>query len=515
MKEKTSKRAGVIDIGSSSIKLTIGEAREDDIKILESLKNSVPIGNDTFFKGRISQEIINQTVVVLEKYKQILKEYEISEVLVTATTAVREARNKDIFLDTVLRKTGINIEVITVGDVVYYIDAYLSHKLKNTYPIHTKNLLIAELGAGGLDVSVMEKGFTLMNVGLPIGTLRFKQLISGLGGSRGENIEAIEESFENEFQYLKRSLPKITVDDIVFIAENYSYYLPNLLSAKRQSESFFKLGAEESRDIYSGLMDKNPEEIKAGYKIPIEIAETITGYAIILNMLFKLTENKHIYILETSLSEAMLANVLLDFELSQKYNKTNQLISVATFLCQKYNLDLSHLQHVAKMSEVIFDGLKENLGLKKKDFLYLILASYLHDIGMFIHNRAHHKHTEYIISSLNLFRLTDEEIKIISCIGRYHRKAPPMDSHLIYTSLHPEKQILVQKLSAILRIANSLDRSHKQKIEKLEIKLNSSGDVTLIACTQKSLILEKSDFLDKKDLFEEITGNKASLVLKS
>jgi len=129
-------RAAVIDIGSSSIKLIIGERDEDSVKILESLKNVLPIGKQTFFKGRISQELINQTISFLEKYKQVLKEYEVTNVRVIATTAVREAANKDIFLDTVTRKTGFTIEIFNVGDVIYYIDTYLSKKLKKAYPIH-------------------------------------------------------------------------------------------------------------------------------------------------------------------------------------------------------------------------------------------------------------------------------------------------------------------------------------------------------------------------------------------
>ena len=146
--------------------------------------------------------------------------------------------------------------------------------------------------------------------------------------------------------------------------------------------------------------------------------------------------------------------------------------------------------------------------------LYLLLASYLHDIGTFIHNRAHHKHTEYIISQLNLFRLSQEEVRIIACVGRYHRKAPPRKAHILYSSLPTEKQILVQKLSALLRISNALDRSHKQKIKKLEIAHTKNNDVILTVHIDENFYLEKAAFYEKKVFFEEITGNKISLNIK-
>jgi len=508
-------RAGVIDIGTSSIKLIIGEASKNDIVILESLKNVIPLGKYAFYKGRLFQEVINQTIGILEKYKQILKEYDISTVMVIATTAVREASNRDIFIDTVFRKTGFSIEVLTVGDVVYYIDSYLSHKLKNKYAIHSKNLLVAELGAGSLDISVMEKGFTLMNMGLPLGALRLTQLTTELDGSIEETNDSVREFIENVFHHFKRTIPDIPIDDIILVDENFSPYLQSILTEKKHGSIFYSFGLQEADEFLSQVEDKNSEDIEHTYKIPLEIADMIPAYATILKMFFTMTENNYIYILETSLPEAILANLLIDFELSNKYNKKNQLISVATFLCQKFDVDLKHAQFVSKTSETLFNKLKDLLGLKDEDLLYLILSAYLHDIGTFIHNRAHHKHTEYIISQMNLFRLSQEEVKIIACVARYHRKAPPRSSHILYSSLTTDKQILVQKLSSILRIANALDRSHKQKVKKLEIRINRSQDVTLSIQTGDNFQLEKAAFLDKKSFFEEITGNKISLAIKN
>ncbi len=507
-------RAAIIDIGSRSTKLLIGETAKEDIALIESLKNTTPIAHDTFLKERISQETITQTVAILEKYKKVLKDYEISEVKVFATTAVREARNRDIFVDAVLRKTGLEIEILTVGDIVYYIDAYLSHKLKDSYPIHEKNLLIAELGSGSLDISVMEQGFTLMNLGLPIGTLRLKQTISRFNGSLEEVFQATQEYLANEFSYVQRMLPNIIIDDIMLIDENYSSFLPNIIGSKKTEGHLFTLTLEDTKKLLETLAGRTPEEISRSFRIPLDAAETITGYAVMLNLFCTLARNQQIYTLETSLAEAVLAHTLLELETSKKYNKTNQLISVARNICRKYNMDLAHSQYVAGISETLFSSLKEHLGLKKDALLYLLLASYLHDIGMFIHNRAHHKHSEYIISSLNLFRLTDLEIKIIAAIARYHRKAPPSEMHLIYGSLPTDKQILVQKLSALLRIANSLDHSHAQKVTKLEVKINQNQSILLTAYSQGNCILEQDDFQDKKALFEEITGSKISLVLK-
>ena len=514
MKEKDLLKAAVLDIGTHSIKLLIGEEHDGDIKILESLKNVVPLGNDTFFQDRIGQETINRTVAILEKYNEKLKEYNIFNVKVIATTAVREAANRAVFIDTIYRRTGFNIEVFTVGDVIYYIDAYLHKKLKDKYPLHEKNVLIAELGAGSLDVSVMAQGYTLMNIGLPLGTMRIRQLLSKLDGSLRENYEAVAENTDNEFDYLKREMPPINIDDIILIDETCAAYLPHILSNSKPQEAFFKLSETDTNELLGKVTDRKIEDIASEYKIPLDIADTFPGYSIILNTFVRLSQNKNIYILEVSLAEAVLADLILDFDISPKYNKTNQLISIATSICRKFNTDMPHVKKVAELADILFDNFKETLGLKKSDSLYLLLAAYLHDVGMFIYNRAHHKHSEYLISNLNLFRLTEEEIKVIACIGRYHRKGSPQETHLLYNSLPKDKQVLVQKLSSILRIANALDRSHKQKVKKLEVKFNRSQDITITAVAGGNFILEKIDFLEKKEMFEEISGNKINLKIQ-
>ncbi len=507
-------RVAVIDIGSSSTKLIIGEKQGEEIKIIESLKNVIGIGKSTFYMERISQDIFNQVIDVLDKYKQVIGQYEVTNVKVIATTAVRESENRDIFIDTIQRKTGFAVDVLNVGDVVYYIDAFLSYKLKKAYPIHEKNVIIAELSSGSLDVSLMEKGFTLMNIGVPIGTLRLKQFKSRLDASKQETFEAVNEYVENQIFLLKKAFPNVVIDDIILIDESYASAIHSILPNKKRESNFFSFQFREAKRFLSRVMDRSFDELSSKHNIPVDVAEALDSYAVILSKLYTLIKHRSIFILETSLMEAVMANILFDVELSQKYNKSNQLVSVAKSICRKFGSDLKHSKQVAMLSEELFKAFRETLGLKQDDLLYLLLSAYLHNVGLFVNNRSQHKHTEYIINATNLFRLTEQEIKMIACIARYHRKVIPQKTHYIYGSLAPDQQILVQKLSSLLRMANALDSSHKQKVKKMEVKATGKQEFSLTVFSEQSFALEKVNFIDMKQFFEEVSGSKINLVVR-
>jgi exopolyphosphatase/guanosine-5'-triphosphate,3'-diphosphate pyrophosphatase len=505
----------VIDIGSNSIKLAIGEPAKGSVKLVEFLKNIIPIGSSSFYKNAISQEAINQTIKILKNYKKTLAEYQVEHVKVIATTAIREANNRDIFIDLIKRKTGFEVEVLEIGDVIFYIESYISFKVKDIFPLYQENILIAELGTGSLDVSLNEKGLSCFNIGLPIGTLRLKHLIDNLGSSFDENLIAVEEFIENEFQAIKKNLLGMKIDDIILIDENYSPYFDNVIKSARTEHNFQRITAKETANLIRKLKGRTVEEVHESYNIPLEVADTILAYAVILNNFCKLISKRHIHVFDISLSKAVLTNMLYDVIIPAEYNWHNQLMHEAQYLCKKFMTDLAHSNHVAATAATLFKALQTFFGFEERHKTYLMLAAYLHDIGMFIHNRAHHKHTEYIAAFLNLIRLNFHEKKIIACVARYHRKNTPSTNHAIFSSLPNAGQVLVKKLSAILRIANALDTSHRQKIKKLELKINEEHNFILTVHTNDSILLEKADFSEKKNYLEELTGMPIQLIVKA
>jgi exopolyphosphatase / guanosine-5'-triphosphate,3'-diphosphate pyrophosphatase len=180
-------------------------------------------------------------------------------------------------------------------------------------------------------------------------------------------------------------------------------------------------------------------------------------------------------------------------------------IASALALGRRMHFDEAHGRQVAKLSGSLFDQLQAVHDLDSDDRKLLIAAALLHDIGIFISTKRHHKHSLYIISESELGGLTQEEVDMVANIARYHRKNPPASHHEPFMKLGDKERERVTRLSAILRIADALDREHLQRVmavtanarkDSLELTVNGRGD----------LLLERWALQKKSQLFEKVFG---------
>ncbi|MFH1708231.1 MAG: HD domain-containing protein [Planctomycetota bacterium] len=505
--------AAVIDIGSHSIRLIIGEKQGGEVKVLELLKNPLLIGRDTFRSSLISQETTNTAIAILQKYRTVIESYQVVRVRVIATTAVREAQNRDIFLDTVLRKTGFEIEVLTVGDVVFYIDTFLYYNLRGRYPIHEKNLLIAELGAGIVDLSIMRQGYLQTSIGLPFGTLMLQKLEKAMEGEAQERALGLDEYIRNELRTMMRYQPVGEIDDIFFISEDLGAALHHVLPDTLAEHTFFEITAGDAALFFEACTPLTADRLARRYEMPLELAATAGLLARTMNAFFPCFRKERGFVIETSLYHALLVNSLFGYGLPQKRGMIDHLTAMARATCTQFNADLAHADHVAGLARGLFTDLAGPLGLTEPSLKYLLLAAYFHDIGKLVSNRSHHKHAQYLIANLNLFRMSESEMNLVSNIARYHRKAIPDPRHLPYQALPARQQILTQKLAAVLRIADALDRSHTQKVKKTAAVCEPDGRVVVRVHAEDPVPLERMSFNDKKDLLEHIVGARVDLLV--
>jgi exopolyphosphatase/guanosine-5'-triphosphate,3'-diphosphate pyrophosphatase len=172
----------------------------------------------------------------------------------------------------------------------------------------------------------------------------------------------------------------------------------------------------------------------------------------------------------------------------------------AIALIDHYQSNRKHALLVATLARQLFDALRPVHLLSSEHRRLLVGAALLHDIGYFVAHTNHNKHSAYLIQNSELTGFMASELAIIANVARYHRSSMPKLKHPYYSALPEADRQLVQKLSALLRIADALDRDHKQRVRGLKVRYDDDAVYLTAICSQVSdttvfRIEERSDLL--------------------
>jgi exopolyphosphatase/guanosine-5'-triphosphate,3'-diphosphate pyrophosphatase len=179
--------------------------------------------------------------------------------------------------------------------------------------------------------------------------------------------------------------------------------------------------------------------------------------------------------------------------------------------------DWPHARQVTRLSRQLFEATQSLHKLDAQALRLLERAAFLHNTGMMIETRRHHKHSYRLIKEAKLPDFTDEERHEIACIARYHRRALPSTSHEEYEALSRSARKRVSALSSLLRIADALDYSHDGRVLRLaaEPTLCNNKTWTILLWTRPlaDLDTELEHAYEKADLFEKVFKRKIQFVI--
>jgi exopolyphosphatase/guanosine-5'-triphosphate,3'-diphosphate pyrophosphatase len=225
------------------------------------------------------------------------------------------------------------------------------------------------------------------------------------------------------------------------------------------------------------------------------------------------TKTENIIVPMVSIRDGLLIEVS---QLLSGYKHTDlsrQVTNSARSLAKKYKYDEPHSSCVSTLALKLFDLLKEDHGLGPRERMLLEVAAILHDIGFYVSSTSHHKHSAYLINAAEIFGLRKADKDIVSNVVRYHRRSTPKVTHVSYMSLPKIDRTVVSKLSAILRVADVLDRSHQQKIRDIHLDKKQADAYALwVSEDAGDTSIERQGLLEKGDMFMDVFG--ASIVLK-
>ncbi len=499
-----------IDIGSSAIRMDIAETRPDgSIRILDSLKKGVQLGREAFTQGHLSQETIRAACDALRDFKKVMDTYGVARYRAVATSAVRESSNSETFLDRLLMSTGLDVEVIDGPEENRLTLSAVMDSLRGVSDLGQAKSILVEVGGGSTDIAVLSGGELQQSGTFPLGSIRLRAEMSAGSAKHDQQIRALRRQIAGFVSSLKREMEIRDAahcialgGDVRFAARMLKNEAPDSKLTPIPKDKFSELVDSFARLTIDGLVQK--------YSIPYLDAETLAPALLTYLQILKETQAKDIIISDANIRAGILQDLAPAEQGKRLRNLSIQILSAARSLGRKYHYDENHAERVRELSVRLFDELKTEQRMTETHKLYLEVAAILHDIGLFISSRSHHKHSQYLISSSELFGLRQRELEIIASIARYHRRALPQRSHISFVSLDHDERMIVSKLAAILRVANALDKDHLQKA--MDLKITREGDqIVLTAQNVADVAMGRLALAARSDFFNEIFGKKVVL----
>lgn len=509
----TTKTVAVIDMGSSAIRMVVAEIDDaGNWRRLDRAGKPVSLGRDVFVDGYLSGDSMRQAIKILTGFREMLDGWQIAEddVRVIATSAIREAKNRDTFLDRVYIRTGFRIDIVEGVEENHLTYLAVQHAVDQMRPQFSRaNSIIIEVGGGTTEVMMLRRGKMVAAHSLRLGTIRLEQQVR----ASWESTEDLENFLRENIHVTKEILnAEMRMDSIrFFVAVGGDARLAAAHAGRKEEQGFSVVERAAFEELITRLQGYTLDEIVSELEVTYNEAEGLIPALLILKLFLESTQAAQLIVPDVSIREG----VLLSFALGTNEDVANefytQVVASAANLGKKYHFDRTHAMHVRKLALSFFDQLEEEHGMDHHARMLLEVAAILHDIGNYIRTSGHHKHGQYIVANSEIFGLSRSDIAIVSHIVRYHRKATPNASHTSFISLRREQRMRVMKLSAILRIAEALDRGHNQRIR--DFRLEKDEDVITLYCDYTGDIsAEKRGLELKAEMFEEVFGYQLAAV---
>ncbi len=512
------KTEAAIEIGSTGIRLLVAEIDSHGThSILDRAELPVALGRDVFTSGTISRTILLQCLSILNRFREQLLGWQIlpEDTTVVATSAFREAKNRDSILDRIMVKTGFRVKVIDGIEENRLMYLAINDCLKEQHiSVTEKDSIILEVGGGSTEIMLSTKGKIAGAHSIRLGTVIIEQQLKSMMGSMEDAKRYAAEYINNTKVSLSNELNLEEVEQ--FFALGNDMKIAAIFAGEPISAFLWKIERRNFAEFLNEIQDYSAEELTARFKISINEAQSLHLNLLVYQLFLNLTNADSLLVPETNLRDGiiiskkmLLQNANSQTDVQQEFYE--QIMASALNLLRKYHGDENHAKYVKMMCSKFFDSLKDELGLHNKAKMLLEIAALLHDIGTFIRPSDHHEHSKYIIEHSEIFGMSKDDITIVAQIAKWHRGAKSMKDDPFFVTLPRETRLTILKLTAILRIADSLDRSHTQRINGFKISF-STETMTIRTDGSHNNVLEKFAISEKSNLFESVFGYKVILI---
>ena len=483
-------RIAAIDCGTNSIHMIVVQIRPDlSFEVIDREKEMVRLGSGGLDGKALTPEAMTAALQAFSRFRRLAESHQVEEILAAATSAVREAENGGEFLAVVEAETGIKPQVISGTE-----EARLIH-LAAVYGVDVAgaSAVVVDIGGGSVEITHGAGAAIRVAKSFKVGVIRLTERFVRTDPLSGRDERKLVRHIDDEVSKYLREIRSAGFDRVIGTSGTI-LSLGTIASADRRRASDeirnLRVPAKQIHRLRKDLVHQSIGERMKMPGLDPRRADLIVSGAVLLDTVLQRLEATDITLCDLALREGLVLDYI---QRNRKHiAQAGQYPDVrrrsVMELAERCSYWPEHASQVAKLSLSIFDQTRAVHVLTDREREWLEFAALLHDIGTHISYPRHHKHSYYLIKNGDLRGFEPAESQIIALIARYHRKSSPKKSHADFSALGGKDRRAVRTLSAILRFAETLDRSHAQAVTGVEIhdrgkeyliKVRTTGDAEL------------------------------------
>jgi exopolyphosphatase/guanosine-5'-triphosphate,3'-diphosphate pyrophosphatase len=495
---------GAIDAGSNAIRVVVAELGPSELIRIEAERVPVRLGHGAFTVGELPAATIDQAVGAFVHFRELFDRHGVSIYRAVATSAVRNAINRDVLLHRLYHEAGIELEVIEGDEEARLVRKSVIHALgglaqgsKTAAPSQPRCIL--DLGGGSLEVNLRE-GAVWRGYSLPIGTVRLLESF-GLGGAIGDAEAGMVRRYAATL--MTTVLPSRPLElGVAAATGGNADTLARLIGDGHPSAPTIELAALEK--ALPDIVNATVEERMDRFDVRRDRAEVMGIAALILATVGRQLGIQKILAPGVGVREA----VLLELAEAAREEKARAegavdkaLLTAARQFANRVDHDTTHGEQVRKLARILFQQLKDVHQLPDELGVVLEVAALLHDVGEVVNTRGHHKHSEYMIRWGRIPGLEPWQREVVAMLARTHRKAAADARKQIADSPLPkDRRAQTKKLCALLRLADGLDCEHRQRVENI-VCARVGDAIVLDLVVRDGPSRDDAALLEKADMF--------------
>lgn len=487
-----------IDVGSNELSMKIYDlSKQHGIRDLTYIRHKISLGAETYTKGFISYQTIDEICNTLNDFKRVMAEFGVENSQAYATSALREASNSLVIIDQIKIQTGFKVRVSSNSEARFlYLKAMVLRE-QSFERLTEQGTLIVDIGAGSVQLSLFDDGKLQLTQNLLLGSSRIRELLEAMRDETYDFLGLISE-------YIERDL-------VLFQELNLnSTQVKHMIIAGEMIPEIYSHIQKKHEDFHGTLPPKLLNKNKLTKELTVENVELILPTVLLCRKISRLTGCEDIHLTNINLCDGIVAEYAeKKLRLTSNHDFTDDILSASLSIAKKYQVDQAHIENVQTLALQIFDRIRKLHGLGKRERLLLQLGVILHSCGSYINAIQSRECSYRIIMSTEIIGISHKERAMIANMVRYNEASFPRYEDL-EEDFTRDEYITIVKLNAILKTANVLDKSNRQKIKNVGVTLQD-GILTITADTMSDITLEKGLFHHKADVFEEVFGIRPQL----